>query len=383
MKYNITKITPTSNSNIKFIYNNYLKLIKPSIKNTYFIKLLYTLIDKASSKNTPHSIIKQVSVHVDNMLNTKYISPEIKNYILTTRFIHYNVQFKIKDATYNIHIYSIKEININKYIYFIKLILNLCAEEAMTGTNIFTFKIILTDFKKTQPIIPISPFTINSGVTSYSLPIKKDDNRVIIVFRKEEWFKVFIHECFHMFCLDFSNIEDIPYVKLFKPLFNINSEFLFFESLCEFWARTINIAVISYSTKKNLLYDEFEEIMQENIKLETIYSLLQMKYSLNNLGFTYETLMDKTRQSEFTEYTNYFCYYVLTPVLLFHYEQTMAWFIDNNQTILQFNKNKKNIILFFYYIKSIYNNPQLLKYINNLKEYNIKNNYMSLFEISI
>jgi hypothetical protein len=383
MKYNITKVTSTSNSNIKFIFNNYIKLVKPTIKNTYFIKLLYTLIDKASNKNTPHSIIKNLSVNVEPIHNTKYISPEINNYILINKFIHYNIQLKIKDATYNIHIYSIKDININKYIYFIKLILNLCAEEANTGHNVFTFKIILTDFKKTQPSMPISPFTINSGLTSYPLPVKKDDHKEIIVFRKEEWFKVFIHECFHLFCLDFSNIEDISYVKLFKPLYNINSEFLFFESLCEFWARTINIAIISYSSKKNLLYDDFEELMQINLKLESIYSLLQLKYSLNNLGFTYESLMDQSRTLEFTENTNYFCYYVLTSVLLFHYDQTMAWFIDNNQTILQFNKNKNNIILFFYYIKSIHNNPALLKIINNLKEFNLKNNYMSLFEILI
>jgi hypothetical protein len=253
----------------------------------------------------------------------------------------------------------------------------------MTGTNIFTFKIILTDFKKTQPIIPISPFTINSGVTSYSLPIKRDDNRVIIVFRKEEWFKVFIHECFHMFCLDFSNIEDIPYVKLFKPLFNINSEFLFFEALTEFWARTINLSIISYSSKKNILYEDFELLMKTNIKLESIYSLLQMKYILGNMDFTYESLMDKNREKEFTENTNMFCYYVLTPILLFNYEQTMSWFIDNNQTILQFNKTTKSIILFFHYIKSIHNRPELLKYINSLKDCTLTNNYMSVFEMQI
>ena len=266
MKYSITKLTPTSNKNINYIFSNYTTLIKGNITNTYFIELLYSLIDRATNRNTPHTLIKNKVDMVHNLNNSKYISPEIKKYIDENNFIHYTVQFKIKDALYNIHIYSKKEININKYIYFIKLILNLCAEEAITGTNIFTFKIILTDFKKTQPIIPISPFTINSGVTSYSLPIKKDDNRVIIVFRKEEWFKVFIHECFHMFCLDFSNIEDIPYVKLFKPLFNINSEFLFFESLCEFWARTINLSIISYSTKKNITYEEFEGLIKINIK---------------------------------------------------------------------------------------------------------------------
>ena len=108
-----------------------------------------------------------------------------------------------------------------------------------------------------------------------------------------------------------------------------------------------------------------------------------MNYILNNMGFTYNSLMDKNRILEYNENTNLFCYYVLTPLLLFHYEQTMAWFIDNNQTILQFSKNKKNILLFFYYIKSIYNNPKLLNTISNLKEYNLKNNYMALFEIFI
>jgi hypothetical protein len=209
-----------------------------------------------------------------------------------------------------------------------------------------------------------------------------DDHKEIIIFRREEWFKVLIHECFHMFCLDFSN-SDSDYVKLFKPLFNINSEFLFFESLCEFWARTLNLAVISYSTKKNILYEEFEMLMKTNIKLESIYSLLQMKYILGNMGFTYESLMDKSREKEYTENTNMFCYYVLTPLLLFYYEQTMNWFIDNNQTILQFNKNHKHIVLFFYYIKSIYNRPEFLKYVHSLKEYTLTNNYMSVFEMNI
>ena len=382
MKYSITKLTPTSNKNVNYIFSNYTSLIKGNIKNTYFIELLYTLIDRAANRDTMHTIIKNNSESVHNLNNSKYISPEIKKYIDENKFIHYTIHFKIKEATYNIHIYSKKEININKYIYFIKLILNLCAYEATTRYNVFTFKIILTNFKKTQPTIPVEPFAINSGLTSYSMVEKIDDHKEIIIFRREEWFKVLIHECFHMFCLDFSNKES-DYVKLFKPLFNINSEFLFFESLCEFWARTLNLSIISYSTKKNILYEEFELLVKTNIKLESIYSLLQMKYILCNMGFTYESLMDKNREKEYTENTNLFCYYVLTAILLFNYEQTMNWFIDNNQTILQFNKTHKSILLFFYYIKSIYNRPELLKYIHNLKEYDINNNYMSLFEINI
>jgi len=382
MKYSITKLTSTSNKNINYIFSNYKKLIKPNIKNTYFIELLYTLLDRASNRETIHELIKQSNVSVHKLNNSKFISPEIKKYIDENKFIHYTVTFKIKEAQYNIHIYSKTEININKYIYFIKLILNLCAYEATTRYNIFTFKIILTPFKKTQPTMPPEPDHINSGLTSFPSKEKIDDNKEIIIFRKEEWFKVLIHECFHMFCLDFAS-NDSDYIKLFQPLFNINSEFLFFEALTEFWARTINLSIISYSSKKNILYEDFELLMKTNIKLESIYSLLQMKYILGNMDFTYESLMDKNREKEYTENTNLFCYYVLTPILLFYYEQTMNWFIDNNQTLLQFNKNHKHIILFFYYIRSIYNQPELLKYINSLKEFDINNNYMSLFEINI
>ena len=108
-----------------------------------------------------------------------------------------------------------------------------------------------------------------------------------------------------------------------------------------------------------------------------------MKYILGNMGFTYESLIDKHREKEYTENTNLFCYYVLTPLLLFNYEQTMTWFIDNNETLLQFTKNKQNILLFFYYIKSIYKNEKFIQFLHNLKEYNLTNNHMALFEISI
>ena len=131
------------------------------------------------------------------------------------------------------------------------------------------------------------------------------------------------------------------------------------------------------------MYEEFEELMQINIQIEKIYSLLQMKHILGNMGFTYESLMDKKRELYYKENTNLFCYYVLTPILFFHYEQTMGWFVENNQTLLQFTKDKKSILLFFHYIKSIYKHKPLLQMISSLDSYKLTNNYMSVFEILI
>jgi hypothetical protein len=380
MKYNIAKLTPTSNKNINYIFENYESKLKFEIKDTYFIKLLYTLLDRASDTKIEHTTTTD-NIPVKN-IDPSFISLEILKFINTNEFIHHNIHFKIKDATYNVNIYTQSEIQLNKYIYFIKLILIMCSQHATTRYNVFTFKIILTDFKKEQSVIPVERDTINSGSTSCPVIEGPDDHKEIIIFRKEEWFKVFIHECFHLFCLDFASSEK-DYIKLFQPLFNIESNFLFYESLCEFWARTLNIAVISYSTKKNIMYEEFEELMKINIQIEKIYSLLQMKHILGNMGFTYESLMDKKRERPYKENTNLFCYYVLTPILFFHYEQTMSWFIEHNQTLLQFTKDKKSILLFFYYIKSIYKHKPLLQMIDSLDSYKLTNNYMSVFEILI
>lgn len=382
MKYTISKLSKQSNQNINYIFENYSNKLKFNIKDPYFIKLLYTLIDRASEMKTEHTITHNTNVKVDKIQNNKFISTEIVQFLETSTFTHYYIHFKIKEVLYHIHIYTQHSININKYIHFIKLILNMCSQHATTRYNVFTFKIILTAINKSQPIIPVEPSTINSGMTEYPSIPRPDDHKQITIFRQEEWFKVFIHECFHLFCLDFAG-DDADYKHLFKPLFNIESDFLFFESLCEFWARTINIAIISYATKKYILYEEFKALMEVNLQIEKIYSLLQMKHILGNMGFTYESLIDKNRTTPYVENTNMFCYYVLTPVLLFHYEQTMSWFIEHNQTLLQFKRDKKNISLFFHYIKSIHNNKPFMEMITSLTNYKLTNNCMSSFELLI
>ena len=105
-----------------------------------------------------------------------------------------------------------------------------------------------------------------------------------------------------------------------------------------------------------------------------------MKHILSNMGFTYESLIDKSRTLPFKEDTNFFCYYVLTTILFFNYEQTISWFVEHNQTLLQFTKNKKSVSLFFYYIKSIHNNNKMIQFFNSLNNFELSNNYMSVFE---
>ena len=45
----------------------------------------------------------------------------------------------------------------------------------------------------------------------------------IVVFRKEEWFKVFIHESFHNFGLDFSDMNNAECTSRILDIFPVNS----------------------------------------------------------------------------------------------------------------------------------------------------------------
>ena len=366
MKYCVTKLTTKSNSNINYIFEHYPHLLQKKINDPYFIKLLYTLIYKASIQETKYTITTKENV--THALEGNYYLPKpILTYINDTSFTLYEIVFVIKGITINVKLYANK-ININKYIYFIKLILNICANESVGKKKDFSITIFLTPFEKSKPNSSIDVEHINSGYCS---------NGEVVIYRKEEWFKVFIHECFHLFCLDFNQVK-IDFKQIFSVLFFIKSDFLFFESLVEYWARTINIAVVSFFTKKNISYEEFKLLMEVNLSIEKVYSIIQMKHMLSGLKVSYEDMI--TKSCNYSETTNAFCYYVLPALLFTHYEQTMAWFVEHNQTLLQFTKNTEHVYLFYQYIRSIYKSPEFLKLLDK-DHYKLNNMNMSAFDI--
>jgi hypothetical protein len=297
------------------------------------------------------------------------MAPSISKYIKSNTFYHYSAQYKLSHMLVNVNIYSSKRVDIQKYLYFIKLVLWMCVKSATKQHDKIDIKIILTPISKTYPTVPIEPSSINSGQTD---PNKNE----IIIFRKEEWLKVFIHECFHLFCLDFCDVQ-FNAVPLFKKMYHIDSEFLIFESFTELWARTINVSIISYHTKDNITYEEYEELVKINLQVERIYCIAQMNHVLNNMGYTYEDLI-YFKKPILQEKTNFFCYYVLSGVLFYYYDDTMKWFMKNN-SFVQFSKSK--VHLFFQFIKQIHNRPDFLQFIKKINT-PLFNCNMSAFEIA-
>ena len=359
----IDKLTKSSHINIKYVFENYKKM---NPINNKFIKLLYKLIDKTRYIEASHTI-KEMNKQPELVSNI-FLSNEIKNTINHTHYKCFAISIKIDKALFSIDLFTKDRINIKRFIFYIKVVLKLCYKSSLSKESSYNFKIILTDVVKTQSM---NEPTINSGYTI---------NRDVVIYRKEEFLKVFIHECFHMFCLDFST-HDIDYKVMFEPLFHINSDFLIFESLCEFWARTINVSLLSYYKQAVPCYKEFERAFIINLNFERVFSMIQMCNYLSYFKLKYEDLLKGN--SVYSESTNGFCYYVLTPILLYNYQSTMNWFIHHNETLLQFSKSERDIYLFYHYIKSIYKTRELLEYIKSMNRCKLNNMMMSVFDFNI
>ena len=113
--------------------------------------------------------------------------------------------------------------------------------------------------------------------TAFTRTCPKDSE--IVVFRKEEWFKVFIHETFHNFGLDFSDMELTTCNTKILSIFPVNSDVNLYEAYTEFWARLMNVLFCSYINMKNKNdVDEFLTNAEFFMNFERIFSLNIVKF---------------------------------------------------------------------------------------------------------
>lgn len=273
----------------------------------------------------------------------------------------------------------------------IAILTHYSSSECSKSLNIFIY---LTDFKR---IIPDNNYTIlgsynvNGGFTTTC-----DKNSEIVVYRKEEWFKVLIHEAFHNLGLDFSKMNTNQFHSKIKQIFPINSKFNIFESYCEFWARILNSAFCSYNVIDNKNdKDAFKTFLDFFIQIERLFSLFQCNKILKFLGISYQNLYETdngshiARENLYKEKTNVFAYYIVTAFLLDNYVNVMNWCNKNNLSCFKFNNSQRNLDLFYNLIENSYKRNEFLKnlmcvsnYASKLNKKTNKNNKLINNEIN-
>ena len=140
-----------------------------------------------------------------------YMSPENQNEIATMNGTQYRYDFTIGSNIFSVFFYTntLNELDIQKYIEWVYIWLYIAKTYAKTKcSHELKIYLYLTKLKKILPT--------NGGIigqehanTGYTMACKTDNE--INIFREEEWFKVLIHESFHAFGLDFSELDNTPY----------------------------------------------------------------------------------------------------------------------------------------------------------------------------
>ena len=308
-----------------------------------------------------HKYINKININKKNTTEFKkfleysdeLFPREIKNYIKSKikHMTRYNTQINSRDVIINIYSRDFSY-NDSEMIYKILLIVNILSLYTSTqcSKNLY-INIFLTPFKKMLPKKAsdiLGPINVNSGFSTTGCI----NNGTITIYRREEWFKVLIHELFHNFNLDFARMNINKWKHKMFDIFGIQSEYNIYETYCETWARILNVAIINFmkSIDKNKFFSNFNS----SIQIEQLYSLIQANKIYKKLK----------NPKLYRENSNVLCYYLLSGALMHDYLSFLHWCNDNNRRLLKFDNSIKNIDSFMYHILNQYNNT---KFIENLE----------------
>jgi hypothetical protein len=241
-------------------------------------------------------------------------------------------------------------------------------------SNTLTVYFYFTNLEKKIPSTNITVLDEINVNTAFTTTCPK--NSEIVIFRKEEWFKVFIHETFHNFGLDFSGMNTDYATKCVLNIFKVDSEVNLYESYTECWAEIMNALFCSFlhSKDKNNI-EEFLTLSEIYINFERSYSFLQLVKTLNFMGLDYSDLYSNNQRSKmlrdnlYKENTNVLAYYIIKTILINNYPSFLLWCKDNNFSLLQFKKTLANQKEFCKFIEKKYKTKSLLENISNTQDF--------------
>jgi hypothetical protein len=224
-----------------------------------------------------------------------------------------------------------------------------------------TVFLYFTTLKKNLPPTNIEILGYSHVNTAFTYTCPSNGNSEIIVYRKEEWFKVFMHETFHNFALDFSDMNADEVNKCIRSIFPVKSDVNLFEAYTEFWAEMMNCMFCSFylmDDKNDLRL--FLQSCEYFMNIDRSYRFFQMVKTLHFMGLTYKDLYSQlnasvmSRNTFYKEKSNVLAYYILTTVLLNNYQGFLSWCNTNNLAILQFKKTAPNLMKLCDFIKKNY-----------------------------
>ena len=367
-----------------FTKNNHINKVKQTKQTNLIIAELYNHIYKAykylnENKKTGNyyyittkKIISATQISKPHNFNSNSFPELVRKHIgeltmteITYTFSLYNRNIKINFILEEDNI-ELKIETFNRYVDMIWIWLYILNQYASkTCANTLVIYLYFTSLEKTLPrtnIYTLDEINVN---TAFTTTCPKDSE--IVIFRKEEWFKVLIHETFHNFSLDFSDMNNNEANNYILNIFKVKSDVNLYEAYTEFWAEIINALFCSFfslNNKNNI--KEFLSIFEIYINFERTYSFFQLIKTLDFMGLTYKDLYSNTehsiilRDNLYKERTNVLSYYIIKTILINNYQDFLYWCKSNNFSLLQFKKTITNKLEFCKFIEKNYKTTSML-----------------------
>jgi hypothetical protein len=320
---------------------------------------------------------KEIATHIEKHLKTEIMYLfSLYDRTIQIYFIAEHSSEKQVLSIYNEYVKSMA-----MWLYMVQLHANKkCAKK-------LTIYIYETSLEKKLPDSSSSILNENHANTAFTTtcPISAE----IVIFRKEEWFKVFIHETFHTFDFDFSSMNCRALHQCILTTFPLHLPDLRpYEAYTEFWACTINCMFCSFFSLKNKKnVHDFIKKSEYYINMERTYSIFQMIKILQFMGLTYADLYRNTRASKslrqkYKEDTSIFSYYILKTIVLNHYNGFFDWCAaHNNRSLFDFHKTVQTQQEFCQFITKNYKSPDFIDQTNLATSilqniHNVQHNYI-------
>jgi len=359
--------------------------------------------------NVPNEVAKAKITHIlkTTFSNTQYIDSTIVEYIDANinncSMITYKNSINGQTFTFNFIIYDKTKINIKKLnncvkamLLFLQVIINITNNKKVTTTsekvttnicnsNGLQITIFMTHFVKKFELYTnnvLGAININTGLT---YPCLKSGD--IYIYRKQEFFKVFIHETLHSYNVDkllHTNYEsNINFQSLVKT-FNIAPSSCSYkkiglnEAITEFWAFIIHTFIYCYYNSANFV--KLIELYERFYKIEVNHSFFQVAKILhvNKLNYSqFLTTITKNGPVLYNEKSHVLSYIFFKSLLIYNVENVISSNIFN----FRYDSMKHELYTLKLDIK-INPNNQIDKLFIMLKNYSLTYNTFLLINAS-
>tara|TARA_B100001175_G_scaffold316007_1_gene328843 strand:+ start:2908 stop:4068 length:1161 start_codon:yes stop_codon:yes gene_type:complete len=384
------KLSPDSQALEDFIDNYNVKHFKLSPISTSVIKNIFELLKTANKNNIKYIKEYFPDTAINNNADLDDSLQEIQNDIQVKYNKQFNFEFQIGDRHFYIHMFypnnSIKSeciFTCKKYLLYIYCWLFIANSLAKNKySKKLTINITFTNHKKQKP--PKTQIFNSVHVnTAYTYACREETN--INIFRKEEWFKVLIHETFHSMGLDFVCMDNSLIEEKIGELFPVKKyDIRVYETYCEMWAEIINILFVSFFRSRRKDFNYIIKKMNKMLAYEAYFSMFQMNKILENYEMTYSDLL--TNRKIYKENTYILSYYILKSIFMCFLNVFIEWCHTYNKDI-EFNKTETVLREFGLLIERLYKNPVFLQNVERIKKVKSSEKFvndtmrMSLYEM--